>query len=60
MNRRPFTKEEVNFLKEHYEEYACEMRLDDLADKLQRTRTTICKKASQLGLTNKSRRYLRK
>ena len=58
--RRPFTKEEIDFLKDNYEAYMREMRFDELADKLGRNKSAVCKKAMKLGLTNNSRKYLRK
>ncbi len=50
--RIPFTEAEVNYIKANYESYMLENKLDGICEKLGRSRTSVCKKARQLGLTN--------
>lgn len=50
-----FTDEERDFLKLNYAAYANTGRLDDLAEKMGRTKQFLCRKAKEIGLTDKKR-----
>lgn len=49
-----FTEDEKNILKERYSVYRDAGKLDDLAKKMGRTKQFICRKAKELGLTDKN------
>ena len=51
-----FTDEDKKVLIAEYQGFADAGRLDDLAEKLGRTKQFICRKAKHLGLTNKARK----
>lgn len=55
-NNPLFTDDEKFFLLEHYNNYLLEGKLQELADKMGRTKQFICRKAKQFGLTDISRR----
>lgn len=46
---------DFDILKEKYNQYVSEGRLQELADELGRTKYFICRKAKEIGLTNNSR-----
>jgi len=50
-----FTEDEINFIKEHYNEYADAGKLEELCRILDRPKTSVVRKARQLGLTNQRR-----
>lgn len=50
------TPAEDKFLVANYESYASQGRLDELAAKMQRQKTSICRRARTLGLTNQKRK----
>jgi hypothetical protein len=50
-----WTDDEKFFLIEHYSNYLLDGRLQELADKMGRTKQFICRKAKLIGLTNISR-----
>lgn len=49
-----FTPEDEQFLRDHYSEYRKNRNLQELAKILGRTKQFICRKAKELGLTDKS------
>lgn len=49
---RSFTKEEIEVLREYYRENAKNLELTYLSEKLNRSRSTLCRKARELGLTD--------
>lgn len=51
-----FTQDDDFFLKEHYNEYIYKGKLQELADKMNRTKQFICRQAKRLGLTDISRK----
>ena len=51
-----FTKDDEFFLKEHYNEYIYKGKLQELADKMGRTKQFICRQAKKLGLTDIKRK----
>jgi hypothetical protein len=51
-----FTDDEVFFLREHYMNYLLEGKLQELADKMGRTKSFICRQAKELGFTDLSRK----
>lgn len=57
-----YTEEEIAILKAEYQKYAGEGRLDELAKRLGRPKTSIARQARKLGLTNQRRKkpYLTK
>ena len=50
-----FTDDEVFFLREHYNNYLLEGKLQELADKMGRTKQFICRQAKDLGFTDLKR-----
>lgn len=54
--RNLFTKDDEFFLKEHYNEYIYKGKLQELADKMGRTKQFICRQAKKLGLTDIKRK----
>ena len=54
--RNVFTEDDFFFLKENYNEYLYKGKLQDLADKMGRTKQFICRKAKQIGLTDIKRK----
>jgi hypothetical protein len=54
--RNVFTEDDFYFLKEHYNEYLYKGKLQELADKMGRTKQFICRKAKQIGLTDIKRK----
>lgn len=55
MNIRRWTDDDKFFLLEHYTNYLLEGKLQELADKMGRTKSFICRMAGKYGLTNQSR-----
>ena len=53
LNNRPFSKDEERILQDHYLDYKKDGKLEVLARHLNRTKPFICRKAKDLGLTNK-------
>jgi hypothetical protein len=51
-----FTEEDDFFLKENYNEYLYKGKLQELADKMGRTKQFICRQAKRLGLTDINRK----
>ena len=51
-----FTDDEVFFLREHYMNYLLEGKLQELADKMGRTKAFICRQAQELGFTDLKRK----
>lgn len=51
-SKRLWTEDQIEYLKDSYEEYASSGRLSELGEFLGRPKTSICKKARELGLTN--------
>ena len=51
-----FTEEDAQIIKEKYQDYANNGKLGDLAEELGRTKNFICRKAKELGLTNRKRK----
>lgn len=52
---KPFTENEKQIIKEWYEKYGDEIDLDELSIFLGRQKTSICRHARKLGLTDQSR-----
>lgn len=55
-SHRYFTNDELAFLRENYTNYLLKGKLQELADKMDRTKSSICRIAKQMGLTNMSRK----
>lgn len=51
-----FSDEDVFFIREHYMDYLLRGKLSELAKKMGRTKSLICKEAAKLGLTDISRK----
>lgn len=51
-----FTDDEVFFLREHYMNYLLDGKLQELADKMGRTKAFICRQAQELGFTDLKRK----
>ncbi len=54
MSQNVFTKDDEKYLSERYVPYRNAGQLQVLADEMGRTKTSICRKAGQLGLTDKN------
>lgn len=59
INRKDIFKD-YDILKEKYNNYVDNGKLDELAKELNRTKNFICRKAKELGLTNKNRKLSEK
>jgi hypothetical protein len=55
LKNRPFSDDEKFFLIENYTAYVLEGKLQELADKLNRTKFLVCREARKYGLTDKKR-----
>lgn len=51
-----FTKTDDKFLVQHYQKYASIGKLQELADKMERTKPFICRQARRLGMTSYTRK----
>jgi hypothetical protein len=52
LKNRPFSDDEKFFLLENYTAYVLEGKLQELADKLNRTKSLVCREARKYGLTD--------